>query len=431
VPPNGISGKNQIGIAESRLKTGPVPSLRPAKQSARQRPWNILHACEWIRDVLSLVDGQLAAGMKPGVLTPAGYGPGATLERGGKRESGSPVSLLETWNHVRQWRKLLNDNAAETAFEIVHAHSFAAGMAAVRGSSGVVYQLKQTVEKQAIAAGHCGENSWLARSFRVAEQFVLTRAAAVVVSTHEQRLAALERGVHAENLFLIPAPVNSELFESSPDQEWLRKIGEVDRDVVLFLIPGLPEGEWHRRDAALRWMRVLSIVRHENPKVRFLFLADWKGANQIHQMALACNLSGWVKAFAPEMREQAMASADVVICDREHSEAGFALESMARGRALLAADVEPHREITNDGRGCLWFRPGEVSDIAHRANFLAGNAHFRKALSAAGREHCRATRSPEVVGAQYDPVYRMAHSRRKDRDTSNPNGQLVPIHVAS
>ena len=131
------------------------------------------------------------------------------------------------------------------------------------------------------------------------------------------------------------------------------------------------------------------------------------------------------------LRGKALSSADIVICDREHGGAAIALEALARGRALLAADVEEHRDITADGRGCLWFRTGDVGDIAQRASFLASNAQFRRALASAGREHCLATRSAEVVGAQYDAVYRLAFGKRKGRDTSSPRPQLIPLQVGS
>ena len=158
----------------------------------RPHPWTVIHACERARDVLPLVEGQLAAGMRPSLLTPAAVGGAAFLEAP-KRESVQPVSLLNTWSHVRKWRTLINESAADTSSDILHAHSFSAGMAAVRASSCVVYQLKQPVEKLAAASENYDENSWLVRSFRVAEQFVLTRAAAVVVPDHAQRLACLER----------------------------------------------------------------------------------------------------------------------------------------------------------------------------------------------------------------------------------------------
>jgi hypothetical protein len=41
------------------------------------------------------------------------------------------------------------------------------------------------------------------------------------------------------------------------------------------------------------------------------------------------------------------------------------------------------------------------------------------------------TRSPEVVGAQYDSVYRLAFSKRKGRDSSTPRAQLIPLQAGS
>jgi glycosyltransferase involved in cell wall biosynthesis len=396
------------------------------------RPWNVVHACEWAREILPLLEGQLTVGMRPSLLTPGGYGLASTFVEARRRADFPQVSLMQMWNHVREWRRLLNDSAAESSAEIVHAHSFAAGMAAVRGDSGVVYQLKQTVDKLAIASGNYAANSWLIRSFRVAEQFVLTRAAAVVVDSHSQRLACLERGVGAGNVFLIPEPVATDVLDSTPDRPWLEAIAGGRTDTVFFLIPGLPEDIlWEERDALLRWMRVVSVLRSEHANVKFIFLAKESSAEHIRTVASICNLADKVCVLPEELREQVMTSADVVICDREHASGGFALEALGRGRALLAAETEQHREITSDGRGCLWYRAGEVGDIAQRASFLAENAQFRRALGSAAREHCLATRSAEVVGAQYDAVYRLAHGKRKNRDNSTPKTQLIPLHVGS
>ena len=429
MPLAGLSGKRKVA---KRVKTDPLASVKSAKPTPKQHPWRVVHACELAREVLPLVEGQLAVGMRPFLLTPGGFGAAGAFQDKKNGDGALPISLLHTWNHVREWRKLLGESAAEISAEVIHAHSFAAGMAAVRASSGVVYQLKQTVEKIATTAGHCDENSWLARSFRVAEQFVLARASAVVVNNHAERLACLERGVSAETLFLIQDPVRSEFLESTPDRDWLEVLTDGGTETVFFLIPGFPGSSvWERRDALLRWMRVLSVVRHEHADVRFIFVGDAHERAAIDEIALACNLSRWVKALAPEVRDRAMATADVIICDREHSQNELALQALARGRALLAADVEEHRDITADGRGCLWFRSAEVKDIAYRASFLASNPEFRRALALAGREHCLATRSAEVIGAQYDAVYRLAFSKRKGRDNSTPKPQLLPLQVGS
>ena len=304
-------------------------------------------------------------------------------------------------------------------------------MAAVRVSSSVVYQFRRPIEKLAAAAGNGDENSWLGRSFRVAEQFVLTRAGAVVVNDHIQRLACLDRGVNAANVFLIPQPVEQTLLESVPERKWLIELANAGPDTVLLLAPAIEGSESENRAAFLRWMRVLCTVRGDNPDVRLVLLADGTDKDSISEIASSCNLMPWICVLPPCVQERALATADVVICDREHAAGGIAVQVLAHGRALLACDAEQHRDITPEGRGCLWFRAGEVSDIAKRASFLAGNPQFRRALASAGRDHCRATRSPEAVGAQYDAVYRNAFSKRKGRDANSPRPQFIPLHVGS
>jgi glycosyltransferase involved in cell wall biosynthesis len=229
---------------------------------------------------------------------------------------------------------------------------------------------------------------------------------------------------------LIPDPVEPELLESTPDRKWLERVTDASPEAVIFVVPGLPQHSgWDFRDALSRWMRVASVVRQDNAEAIFAFFCDENSAQTVRELAAACNLSSSTRVLGSQWRAKGIASADVVICDHEHASGGFALEAMARGRALLAADVEAHREATSNGRGCLWFRPAEVGDIAFRARFLASNAQFRCALGAAGREHCAATRSCEVVAAQYDAVYRTAFGKRKDSDASPPKAHLVPLQV--
>lgn len=413
----------------ARLMKGGEQDSAHQTRNRKLRAWRVVHAAESSRDLLPLIEGQTAVGMRPFLLTPTGSGFGPVLEEC-RNGTASRISLLQSWNHVREWRKVLQEGAGNIPADVIHAHSFPAGMAAVRNSSGVVYQLRQTIERIASAAGSCAEDSWLARSFRVAEHFVLTRAGAVVASSHALRLECLERGVSPENVFLIPDPVDTELLESTADRKWLERAIDTGPQSVIFLVPGLPHhSTWEFRDSLSRWMRVASVVRQDNLEAVFVFLCDDTSAEAVRELAAACSLASWTRVLDPELRPRAMASADVVICDREHASDGFALEAMARGRALLAADVEAHRDATSDGRGCLWFRPAEVGDIAFRARFLAGNPQFRRALGMAGREHCAATRSSEVVAAQYDAVYRMAFSKRKDSDASPPKAHLVPLQV--
>jgi hypothetical protein len=103
---------------------------------------------------------------------------------------------------------------------------------------------------------------------------------------------------------------------------------------------------------------------------------------------------------------------------------------MIAGRTLLAADNPCHRDLSLHGRGLLWFRNGDVQDLASRAAFLARNPDLRDALSATARAHLLETRSPEAVGCQYDVVYQRVFARRKTDGTTPVTGiRLQPLLV--
>ena len=43
-------------------------------RGVKPRRWRVIHACEFARDVLSIVEGQVAMGMFPYIVTPHGAG---------------------------------------------------------------------------------------------------------------------------------------------------------------------------------------------------------------------------------------------------------------------------------------------------------------------------------------------------------------------
>src|SRR3954468_6385754 len=179
--------------------------LPSSKQSDEVHPWSVVHACTQARDILSLLDVQVSAGMRPYLVTPHGSGTPDLYLRADE-ENSKPASLLTAWNDVRQWRRSLLGVDPSQSAEIVHAHSFSSGMAAVRNFNAVVYDLYGCVEELAMGTGQCEAGSWLARSFRVAEQFILSRASAIITHTSVMREAVLERGAPRENVFVVLLP---------------------------------------------------------------------------------------------------------------------------------------------------------------------------------------------------------------------------------
>lgn len=169
------------------------------------RAWEVVHACDFARDIADVIDVQVDAGMRPYLLTVGA-------------DAAPKTSVLQMWQDVRRWMKALDESSARTTPQIVHAHSFASGMAAVRMGACTVYDLRLTIEERltlmliASEGGPAADlpGAWLARSFRTAEQFVLAKSAAVVVHSTEMREVCISRGLAPQSLFAVPDPLSPE-----------------------------------------------------------------------------------------------------------------------------------------------------------------------------------------------------------------------------
>ncbi len=141
---NGARPASRHGAARHLQGGGPASRPRTA--------WRVIHACEYARDVLPVVEGQIAAGMRPYIVTPQGAGSAELYLARPNQEQARSFSLLRSWQDVRNWRKSILECDPETSADLVHAHAFAAGMAAVRSCGCVVYDLTGCIEELAIAA---------------------------------------------------------------------------------------------------------------------------------------------------------------------------------------------------------------------------------------------------------------------------------------
>jgi glycosyltransferase involved in cell wall biosynthesis len=383
---------------------------------AAVRPWSVMHATEDVRAVLELAEAQRALGMRPVLVTPAGYG-SIELYLRTPQEEPAKISLLGAWNEVRQWRRSLLDCASTGTMDIVHAHSFSAGMAGVRNWPAVVYDVRGFVEADA-DEGH----QWLARSLRVAEQFVLARAGAIVIHRPSLQDGLLERGAISDHIFVVPDAVAG----LAPD-EWamLRDELRLAEDTVTFFAADVP---LHDLDVLLS--AFAQIVSEVETTVLLLEASDPASAVLRNKLA-AAGITRAVRVLTPGHRARALRGADVVVAGTPErlgpNPAG--LEAMRAGRALLAVDVPANRDVSPDGRGCLWYKHGDARDLVGRAAFLARNADFRRSLGANARALIAETRSAEAVARRYDAVYRHAFARRRD-DSQQTSGHLQPLHAA-
>jgi hypothetical protein len=417
--------------------TAPAPNPNRAS-----RPWQVLHTCNSITEISDIVAGELAIGMRPSVVTPEGFALFADALRLPPDDPATQISLLNAWNDVRQWRKVILDADPLSEFDLLHAHSFAAGMAGVRNFPATVYEIDQFIEDAASGVSPKGttssaeHSSWLSRSFRVAEQFVLSRAAAVVVRTESVRQAVIHRGASAENVFVVPKVVNEEdPIPTSIDGPWLQSLG-IDREQsVLIYAP-----DWKMEVAA----DGLLSEPAQGLLSAFVFVVEEQGAatlmlhcpdatkREVREFAQRLKIDARLKLIATEDHQRAFDAAHVIVADSYSSISSTplanetAFSALRFNKTLLAADLPCNRDVSPTGRGCLWYRSGDYKDIAHRMAFLAVNPDFRAALAESGNRYLLESCNPAAVALKYDSIYRHAAARRKSGGLQTPAIQLTP-----
>jgi glycosyltransferase involved in cell wall biosynthesis len=368
----------------------PVPGAcagHTISNSRQVRRWSVTHACNTSAGLQLLTEAQAELGMRPAVLTTEGW-----MRSANAAERLAPRSLIHSWREVWRWRALLESENVGTFGEILHAHCFPAGMAGVRAGLPVVYDLAAQV-------GAASAGPWLTRSLRIAEAFVLTRAAAVVVHTQRMWDVALEQGVRAEDLFLIPDPVPLPGMKGH-ESAWPRDMQGEQAPVALFA----------SSDSDLsQLLRAFAVVAGEIEEAQLLL----EGAEKsFAKLASDLDIAERVHLVDPCDRDRSLARCAFVIAGTAGEGPNpLAIAALAHGRALLAADVAANREVSRHGRGCLWYTPGKERDLAFRAAFLARNPEFRAALGCNGHAHIQATRGADAVARLYDEVYRHALAR--------------------
>lgn len=398
-----------------------------SRHLANKASWRVIHACEYAHDILPVVEGQVAAGIRPYIVTPQGAGTAELYLARRDQEERIALSLLRAWQDVRNWRKSLLDCDPETSADLVHTHSFASGMAGVRNLPCVVYDVNACIEELAISAGQCERGSWMGRSFRVAEQFILSRAQAVVVHSLGMKAALEERGALPESVFLIPEPLVAHGTEVPlMESDFLRQSFGIGPETITYFVPTESTG---LAPSVLMAMQAFAVAAPEVPESQLVIAAASGNWPALRGHAEALGVPERVFLIAPEEALEAMWNATVVIAADDPPDDPVQarlpnqvfLQALAMGKAVLAADVARNRDGSPEGIGCLWFKPDDARDQGGRMVLLGKNPGFRADLAASGRAYILHVRDITTVGKQYDDAYRYALSRKKP---SGPGQQI-------
>lgn len=404
----------QAAIRDSDLI--PRGKFDSAMAHPKLHAWKVLHASSAYEPVRALLEAQSSSGMLPELLMPPPGLPG--LGEG---------SLWRRWSNVRTWRRALQESSAASC-EVVHAHCFSAGMAAVRMFPAVVYELEQFLEDQ---GGYPARSRHRRgpRILKAAEWFVLSRAAAIVVRNQSTRQELLRRAVAAEHVFVIPRCL------PMPDVEGMRVLPfrrHESRDDPFTIFSSLNVGAgWQgwlgelltAAQSARRRVPTLTLqleidegLRQETSRLLSQLETKKLEVRLLDEAAAAQAMSGCSIVVAGAARQAGAASVENTL----------ATAALYEAKPLLAADLACNRDVSPDGSGCIWFTPGNAADMARRIVFLASDAAFRNALGAGGSRYLRETRSPARIAEQYDVVYWHAIVRRRSGRWQTPSVSWQP-----
>lgn len=396
------------------------------------RPWRVLHACPHPLGQRTLIHAQAEVGMRPSTVTTAGLLNMFELLALEPDQNDAKLSLLNAWNDVRQWRHRLIEADAGGDCDLVHAHDFASGMAAVRNCPVVVYDITRFVEDTATPQKAADSHPWLERSFRVAEQFVMSRAAALVTRTESAKSAAIQRGALPEHTFVVPSPV-TEPEELASQADARLRLGINSAGPIAYMQEWNASGSRPLHGCIDELISSFAAAAVESD-LQFILQIDPALWPDVKEKCRALNIAEHVHFVVEPERHIALTAADIVIVGPSRSGSitpavhPLAEDAMLRAKALLAADLPLNRDLTPDGSGCLWFTWPDFGDLTHRLTFLASNAQFRTALGETGSRYLLRTRSPEVIARSYDSVYRHAVSRRTSGGLQTPIIRWQPVH---
>ncbi|SES43262.1 glycosyltransferase [Lentzea albida] len=309
--------------------------------------------------------------------------------------------------------------------DVVHAHGWLSGIAAVLSARNSLVPVVQTYHSLGTARPQDHRAAEADSTKRVAVERLIGHEVALVVATSSaEARAVLGMGVDRSKLVVVPKGVDLDLFAPRPsavDRHRPRRIVSVGRllphkgfdDLIgalstvegaeLVIAGGGAQGDVHGDQEA---RRLLAVARSAGVGDRVVF------AGHVPYAELPALLR----------------SADVVACTpRERSSGGVALEAMACGTPVLATAVGGLVDVVVDGLSGVLVPPGKPDATAKSLRALLADGTYRELLSVAGRDRALARYSWHRVASDLVRVYATAVTSRgiaprhvRARTTSTP-----------
>ena len=275
----------------------------------------------------------------------------------------------------------------------------------------VVYEVRGLFDAPAHAAG-------FERYRRRAETEVRTMLAAdaVVTLADTMRRDIVERGVPAEQVFVVPNGVDPETFSPVPPDSSIRARYGLGERFVIGYISNLD----HPREDHPTLIAATARLAASGRDVMCLIVGDGTRRSELEALARSSGAADRIvfTGQIPHDEVRAMyATIDAFIVPRTNERAAQLVtplkpyEAMAMARPLIVADLPALAEIAPDRVRSLTYPTGDATGLAAAVALLMDDPELAARLAAAGREWVLAERTWAANQARWDAVYRSVLDR--------------------
>jgi PEP-CTERM/exosortase A-associated glycosyltransferase len=379
----------------------------------------------YVYRTLGIVEQQRRLGWEPILLTSGKhYAPGPPRERIDGWEflrtpmpSGptAKLPLLRDWKIIGDLDRRLDAIIAETAPDILHAHSPVLNAvptirAGRRHRIPVVYEVRAFWEDAAASHGGEAERGLRYRATRLIETHALRRADAVTAICDGLRRDIVARGIAADKVTVIPNAVDRNSFAGpgAPDAALAARLGLTDKIVLAFL------GSFYSYEGLDLLLRALPLMRHPDPNIALLLVGGGPEEGALHRLADQLGLAHNV-VFTGRVPHSEIARyydlTDLLVFPRvsrrltELVTPLKPLEAMAQERIVAASDVGGHRELIRDRETGYLFPPDDPARLAEGVLAALGDRSSWPQIRANAVHYIDTERSWRHSVSRYAEVY--------------------------
>ena len=312
----------------------------------------------------------------------------------------------------------------ETPYDLVHAHSpvlsgLPAHAVARRLGLPSVYEIRAFWEDAAVDQGKGLERSARWRAIHALETALCHGVDGVVALCDGIRRDLVNRGIPEDRITVIPNGVDTRKFAPRGRDEALAdRYGLRGKIVIAYL------GTLFRFEGVRLLLSALSRLIGEDDRIRGLIIGSGEAEAELRAQHAKLGLEGKVilgGKVAPADVPTLYGLADVLCYPRERRRITELttplkpLEAMSMGKPVVVSDVGGLRELVHDQSTGLFFRAGDVDDLARVLGQLCRDGERRRRLGERGRAEMIRHRSWSTITQRYRRVYEAAAERQAQR----------------